>query len=160
MVRTRTARTQKRTPAHAALTRLHPPLGIPITGRFKQGKSQSKLSPEDLADLQKNTYCQSSRVLAPGGLAGAVSARKRQLEVIVPHRLERGRRLGRRRTRRGRGHDAAPMGGGSSGTGCAGGTFFHLLKLRRWARLSRSLVGLAWICCRSADARFRSSLDR
>lgn len=24
---------------------------------FKQGKSQSKLSPEDLQDLQKNTYC-------------------------------------------------------------------------------------------------------
>lgn len=28
--------------------------------RCLQGKSQSKLSPDDLADLQKNTYCQST----------------------------------------------------------------------------------------------------
>lgn len=35
-------------------------LNLHLSLSFKQGKSQSKLSPEDLHDLQKNTYCQFS----------------------------------------------------------------------------------------------------
>ena len=66
------------------------------TALVDQGKSQSKLSPEDLADLQKNTYCQLSFPLSR--LSPRCPRKKRG--NVMSSSLERTRRTGPRRQAR------------------------------------------------------------